>query len=106
MSLKMEATKTKPAGASNNIHDTHNAESVNNSSKNNCDALNSCIPNYVLPLHSYTNERTPLPSLGLSSSVPETGSSSYNIPGGSRVLDAQCLKNSTGSIHPHNSCFT
>lgn len=104
--LKTEAAKTKSVETSNNIHDKHNADSVNSSSKNNFDALNSCIPNYVLPLHSYTNEKTPLSSSGLSSSVSETDPSSYNISGGSQVQDAHRLKNSTGSIQLHYFCFT
>lgn len=94
--MKAEAAKTQSVGTSNDIHNKHNAEFVNSSCNNNFDALNSCIPNYVVPLHSYTNERTPLSSSVLSSSVSETGPSLYNIPGGSHVQDAHYLKNSTG----------
>lgn len=95
-SLKMEAAKTQSVGPLNNIHNEHNAESVTSSSKNYFDSFNTCVPNYVVPLHSYTNERTPLSSLVLSSSVSETGPSSHNISGGSQVQDAQYMKNSTG----------
>ncbi|XP_057812378.1 TITAN-like protein isoform X2 [Salvia miltiorrhiza] len=93
--LKMEAAKTQSVGTLNDIHNKHNAEFVNSSCNNNFDALNSCIPNYVVPLHSYTDERTPLSSSVLSSSVSNTGPSLYNISGDK---DAQYLKNSTGYV--------
>ncbi|XP_042056668.1 TITAN-like protein isoform X1 [Salvia splendens] len=97
-SLKAEAAKTQSVGTSNDIHNKHNAEIVNSSCNNNFDSLKSCIPNYVVPLHSYTNERTPLSGSVLSSSVSKTGPSLYNIPGGSQVQDAHYLKNLTGSV--------
>ncbi|XP_042052152.1 TITAN-like protein [Salvia splendens] len=97
-SLKTEAAKTESVGTSKDIHNKHNAEFVNSSCNNNFDALNSCIPNCVVPLHIYTNERTPFSSSVLSSSVSETGPSLYNIPGGSHVQDAHYLKNSTGYV--------
>ncbi|KAL1548276.1 TITAN-like protein isoform X1 [Salvia divinorum] len=97
-SLKGEAAKTQSVGTLNDIHNKHNTEFANSSCNNNFDVLNSCIPNYVVPLHSYTNERAPLPSSVLSSSVSETGPSLHNIPGGSHVQDANYLKNSTGYV--------
>lgn len=94
--MKTEAAKTHSFGTLNDIHNKRNAEFVNSSCNNNFDALNSCIPNYVVPLHNNTDEITPLASSVLSSSVSETGPSLYDISGGSQVQDAQYLKNSTG----------
>ncbi|KAH6806764.1 hypothetical protein C2S51_031595 [Perilla frutescens var. frutescens] len=104
--LKTEAAKEQSVGPLNNIHNEHNAESVNSSSKNNFNSLKFHIPNYVVPLHSYTDERTQLSSSILSSSVSEIGPSLHNISEGSQVQDAQYLKNSTGYIdnqHGSNS---
>ncbi|KAH6761472.1 hypothetical protein C2S52_018905 [Perilla frutescens var. hirtella] len=104
--LKTEAAKAQSIEPLNNIHNEHNAESVNSSSKNNLNSLKFHIPNYVVPLHSYTDERTQLSSSILSSSVSEIGPSLHNISEGSQVQDAQYLKNSTGYIdnqHGSNS---
>lgn len=98
-SLKTEAAKPEPVGPVvgplNNIHNELNADSVNCFHKNNVDSVNFCIPNGVVPLHSYTDERTQVSSSVLSS-VSEAGPSLQNISGGRQVQDARYLKNSTG----------
>lgn len=94
-SLKTEVTKAESIEPSNNIHNEHNVESFNSFNKFNVDSLKFCIPNGVVPLHSYTNEKTPSSSSVLSF-VPEVGPPLYNISRGTQIRDAQYLKNSTG----------
>ncbi|KAI3464196.1 hypothetical protein Pfo_020859 [Paulownia fortunei] len=97
--LKTESTKEESVGPVvgplNNIHNELNADSVNSFHKNNVDSLNICIPNGVVPLHSYTNERTQV-SCSVLSSISEAGPSLHNMPGGIQGQDAQYLKNLTG----------
>ncbi|GFP99071.1 titan-like protein [Phtheirospermum japonicum] len=65
-SSKTEASKEEPigpvVGPLKNIHNEMNADSVNNFQKNDIDSHNFCILNGVVPLHSYTNERTQVQS--------------------------------------------
>ncbi|KAL8547799.1 hypothetical protein ACS0TY_007218 [Phlomoides rotata] len=98
-SLKTEVTKAEFIGLSNNIHNEHNTESINSFNKSNVDSLKFCIPNGVVPLHSYTNEET-LVSSSVLSSVPEAGPPLHNISWGRQIRDAQYLKNSKG--YPNN----
>lgn len=93
--MKTEVTKAESIGLPNNIHNEHNAESINSFNKFNVDSLKFCIPNGVIPLHSYTNEKNPVSSSVLSS-IPEAGTPLHNISGGRHMQDVQYLKNSTG----------
>ncbi|KAL3618102.1 hypothetical protein CASFOL_038423 [Castilleja foliolosa] len=81
--LKTEASKAEPigpvVGPLKNIHNEMNADSVNSFQKNDIDSHNSCISNGVVPLHSYTNERTQV-SCSVSS-ISGAGPSSQNMPG-------------------------
>ncbi|KAK6153230.1 hypothetical protein DH2020_012869 [Rehmannia glutinosa] len=84
--LKTEGAKAESVGPVvgpwKNIHNELNADSVNSFHKNDVDSLKFCIPNGVVPLHNYTNEKTQV-SCSVSSSVSE-------------AEDSQYLKNSTG----------
>ncbi|KAL6508530.1 hypothetical protein OROGR_023241 [Orobanche gracilis] len=99
--LKTEMEKTESirpvVGPSKNIHTELNANSVNCFHKIDIDSHNFCIPNGVVPLHSYTNERTQA-----SCSVPsvsQAGPSSHNMRGSIQVQHPQYSTGYTDNQH-------
>ncbi|KAK6141743.1 hypothetical protein DH2020_024512 [Rehmannia glutinosa] len=107
--LKTEGAKAESVGPVvgpwKNIHNELNADSVNSFCKNDVDSFKFCIPNGVVPLHSYTNEKTQV-SCSVLSSVSEAGPSSHNMPGSIQAQDAQYLRNSAGLMNLTQTCST
>ncbi|KAG8388501.1 hypothetical protein BUALT_Bualt02G0132200 [Buddleja alternifolia] len=104
--LKAEAARVEPVGPSNNIHNEMNADNVNSFHKNSVNSLNFNIPNGVVPLHSYTDERTQV-SGSVLSSISKAGPSFHNMTWGVQVGDAQttgCMDNQNSSNSLAREC--
>ncbi|GER32178.1 HORMA domain-containing protein 1 [Striga asiatica] len=99
--LETEAAKAESigpvTGPPKNIHNELHADSVNSLQKDNIDSCNFFISNGVVPLHSYTNERTQ--TLCSVSSIPDAGPSSRNIPGSLQRVHAQDPKENMDNLH-------
>ncbi|KAL7098251.1 hypothetical protein ACP275_09G005300 [Erythranthe tilingii] len=102
-SMNTEAAKAEAVGASNNIHNELNADYLNSFHENNMNSLDFNITNgVVVPLQSYTNEKVQV-SCSVPYSASEAGSTLYDMRGRMQMVDAQCLKNSTGFMDNHHS---
>ncbi|CAA0828531.1 TITAN-like protein [Striga hermonthica] len=99
--LKTEAAKAESigpvAGPPKNIHNELHADSVNSLQKVDIDSCDFFISNGVVPLHSYTNERTQ--TLCSVSSIPDVGPSSRTIPGSMQRQHAQNSKENMDNTH-------
>ncbi|XP_022850295.1 TITAN-like protein [Olea europaea var. sylvestris] len=92
-------------GPMNDIHNELNFDSVNSFDKTDIQFFYFNTSKSVVPLQSYTNERSQISYSDLSR-VSEAGPPLQNMLGGTQVGDARVLKNSAGYVGYQHSCNT
>ncbi|CAI9780434.1 unnamed protein product [Fraxinus pennsylvanica] len=107
--LKTESANAESCGTSigplNDIHNELNCASVNSFDKTHVQSFDFNTSNSVVPLQSYTNERSQVSYSDLSQ-VSEAGPPLHIMLGGTRVGDAHVLKNSAGYVGYQHSFNT
>ncbi|XP_022897111.1 TITAN-like protein isoform X3 [Olea europaea var. sylvestris] len=107
--LKTESANAESRGTligpMNDIHNELNFDSVNSFDKTDIQYFDFNTSKSVVPLQSYTNERSQISYSDLSR-VSEAGPPLQNMLGGTQVGDARVLKNSAGYVGYQHSCNT
>ncbi|KAL2553489.1 TITAN-like protein [Forsythia ovata] len=107
--LKTESANAESHGTSigplNDIHNELNSDYVNSFDRTNAHSFDFNTSNSVVPLQSYTNERSQA-SYSELSRISEAGPPLHNMLGGTQVGDARVLKNSAGYVGYQHSFNT